>query len=300
MERPRVTVSTPENGYDEEMTQVQADFIAFSDVLLEYKDSESPLTFVDFVVDASATDLYQQISNTSLGKELLIKEGEQMAIESQNPGYPQLDMPKVAEKIDGVSVRVYGWDYDKYRFDDDTRRDVSLIDGEVDKTREIKITFYRAAGKEEVGESIAVWGADTRTGHMNVSREVWMSAYAETGYEGHGFKSSDTMTDESIEQLLEVIAGALGDSPKTVQQWNLERQQSIAAKAHQRGVGELFDQLQAMMWPAQTVSLCEAKLARFDGRSVASLLEREDDEGEQGAAAALEYVIDWWQKRSGQ
>ncbi|MCA9327968.1 hypothetical protein KDA14_05555, partial [Candidatus Saccharibacteria bacterium] len=233
MERPQANIERPLDEYDHELTQLQTDAIALADELLKLKEEGSSWSFVDIVFEGDRSEMLEEIESGPLVS-LLYAPNEQMAIESDGSYYPTLDVRKENGQLQGIGLRVWGWDYEKTRRipsrDQNPSYDYKTYPGEVDKTREIEIAMSYKVGKEHVTEMLKLYVNAARPDYIYISSQLSMPTYAETGYEGHGGKSDD-IDEEGMYWLLDFVARHVGDEPKSIAQLQRERVMSIRREA---------------------------------------------------------------------
>lgn len=265
MERPEAEIKTPTDQYDYEVEPVSADMIALTDALLEHKDTTSSLTFVDIVVSASREEALARLTSSRAG-ELIAHEDEQLAIESAGDYYPQLDIRKKKGAFTGVSVRAWGWNDPKYRYTDLNKEEVTYprefkeYEGEVDKTRQLDISLHYAIGGTTVVETITMYGSSIGHDMPLIGREVWVSAYAETGYEGHKAKRLENVTKKDVYELLDIVAEIVGDTPESYRELQVKQLNVLRSALEVHGEGWIIDTLLKNSYPAQV--LYDLKLAR--------------------------------------
>lgn len=195
-----------------------------AEALLAHKAPDSPLTFVDMHATMPARNALERLASTRAG-ELLAADDEQLAIESDGSYYPQLDLRKQALALRGVGVRAWGWSSDqKVRFTNGPGEPYSYPEdclyfpsGEVDKWYELDITFSYTSDSDIVTETLAL--AIGSGGNLRLSRSVWCTAYAETGYEGHAMRQLKDSSDDDANAFLEVLVDALGDNLVSAQEY---------------------------------------------------------------------------------
>lgn len=297
MERPKGEITFPSDLFDNETTQIQADVIAFADVLLEHKRPDSPLSYVDFVVPKPVGKVYDQIQSTRFGA-LLAADDAQLAIPSDGSYYPILDIRKSQGVLKSVSVRVFGWNDEKYRrveMTDSRRAEVASYDGEIDKTREIDLTFSYIIDDQQVVESLSLHSSTATRDYVSGSSNIWASVYAETGYEGHAGDSFDDMTDADVEAFLSVVAEVLGDQPKSYEEVMDDQLQQVYAYADQCGVRESIEALVNASWPAQALYHMRLQMPELGGTSIAKALKASADVSD--ITRAVNRLLDTWNRR---
>lgn len=218
MERPKPEEQPPIDQHDHELSPTNASFIALADALLEHKEADSPLTFVDIIVQADTAATYKRLEQTRVGR-LLLKPGDQLALESDGQYYPVVDAPKPDGPPQSIGVTVWGWDHEKVRYTGNEEpqgsypRDFVRYDGQQDHTRQIDIRIHHQVGQIRATETVGLYGSTSRTSLPSGSRKVTMSEYAETGYEGHNNVHTYDLTDDDVVGFMELVADIVGDEP---------------------------------------------------------------------------------------
>ena len=289
MERPNGRIEQAQDEYDYEMTQLQSDTIALADELLKRKPENSPLTFVDICLEGDSSELLEELRQSPLS-DLLSALNEQLAIESDGSYYPVLDVRKENGTLTGIGLRVLGWDEDKIRWVNPNRtsREYKRYPGQKDKMREIEIGISYRIGEETVVETLSLHCATHTRGYASISSRLYMPAYAETGYEGHGGKSRGRTSEEDVYWFLDFVARHVGDQPKSIGELQAEQIQTIRSNAERYGVLESVDKLISDTWNAQALYLMNLPCRLLDGNiSIAKGLESADVAVRDGEAARL-------------
>lgn len=212
---------------DCDVTETEYSCLAMADELLSLKDNDE-FTFVDIIVDSPADEVLRKLESIRAG-ELLAGEDDQLAIESDGTRYPVLDIKKKDLKLDSVSVRVFGWDHDKYAHTNSQDEKYSAKEhrlvypsSEKYRAREIELNFGYRNKNTYVTEAIYLYLVEG--GEPKMSSKLIISDYAETGYEGHGRASLHECTDKDLADFGDLIAEIVGDNPET---YKTRRQRSI-------------------------------------------------------------------------
>lgn len=298
MKSPESATDAKKDQYDHELTPDQVMFTELADALLEHRDEHSGLTFVDIVVDQPPSDVLSQLRDLRLG-ELLADQSQQLAIQSDGSHYPILDIKKEDGELLGVDVRAWGWGHEKIRYTDIHKKDITYpreyieYPGEYDKVRQIDIQFsYRIKG-ESVVESCTLYGSTSGPGYITASSSLGMSAYAETGYEGHGGKRLDNLTDEDVVEFLELVAKITGDNPKSYAEKCREELESFDAKLSEYGLSGMVRELVDASWSAQAYyELCWIERESLDGKAIATAIDGADSERVEGVRRLLLDIIE--------
>lgn len=242
--------------YDYNPSEVAASCKALASELLALKKPDSPLSFVDIVIEPGAETVLAKLQAIKAGN-LLADDDAQLAIPSDGKYYPVLDMRKENARLAGVGLRVWGWDYDKHVFTNKHGEPYNYPENalfypstEKSASRQLELSFsYRGENGEDFTESISLYM--TPEGSASFSSIITSMAYAETGYEGHGGSSLDSVADEDIAAFGDLIAEVVGDQPESVAM-RIDRKlqeltEAAATPAAQQAVQDLIE----ATWPAQ-------------------------------------------------
>lgn len=213
----KITSEEEKRKYDHQQTLSQKLFLETVDRFLTLKHAGSPLSFVDM---ACVTDFEESRAMVQTGQlhEVLAGDDEQLALASDGSYYPVLDATKANATFTGVSLRAWGWDDEKIRYkrdDDDKVAGYVIYEGEKDRTRQLDISCHYQQGDEHIVEIVSLYGSTSYRSNPRLYSQIWMSAYAETGYEGHGGKSVNEPTDELVAEFIRIaerLSGAVIDS----------------------------------------------------------------------------------------
>lgn len=284
--------------YDAAATETELSCVALADELLALK-GESPLSFVDIVVEAPAEQVLAQLHQMRAGT-ILSADDSQLAFESDGSYYPILDIKKQDMTLNGVGLRAFGWDDDKVVFTDkpDETYDYHkhlLVYPADEKThrRELEIQFsYRGPDEKSATESVHLV-VDTN-GRASISSNIYVHAYAETGYEGHNGVRLDDCTDADLAAYGDLVASIVGDQPESIGML-IDRQldeisQSVASHDGKLAVQRLIDET----WPAQARYLLRRR-TRGEQRSIAADLT--DAATADAGVQRLNILIDKWRER---
>lgn len=256
--------------YDAEEPTIDRDIVAFADALLEYKEIPD-LTFQDFVVDVPPAEVLDRLMAMPAGQ-MLTSQDAQLAIPSNGEYYPVLDVKKRDMELVDVNIRVWGRDYPKVVFTNGDepyeypKHVLAYPSDEPESLREITLNFsYIHPEAGHVIEKATL----TNYGHCSMNGDIWMSAYAETGYEGHGDETR-VGTEQDAVAFMEFIAELLGDEPTTVQTRQRENLSYIYRQLIKIDVPvELLDRWMAASWPAQILyELTRCPYEELEGKSM--------------------------------
>ncbi len=297
MERPRAEIQPAQDEFDHELSQLQADGIALADELLKLKEANSPLTFVDIVLEGNKDELLAEIAHGPMAQ-LLATPDQQLAMASDGSYYPILDVRKQNGRLIGIGLRVWGWDEEKWRYIDRDNKypdNIRKYPGEIDKTRQLEIAMSYRVGSETITEALSLYLGTT--GYVRASSRLHMAAYAETGYEGHGGKGMNNLTDEDVYWVLDFIAKHVGDEPKSVFMLQKERINKIRATAERNGMLSAIDNLVAGTWEAQALYIMYMPCKLLDGKSIYQCIE--SPESAERVKNAVREILGHWKSADG-
>lgn len=285
--------------YDELLSDTEASCVALADELLALKDEKDKVwSFVDIMIDHAPDQLLATIEATRIGQ-VLAADDEQLAIPSDGSYYPVLDVTKATSKLVGVGLRVWGWDYEKYVYTNDGDekyehpKHVLMYPSDEKKiSRQLELQFsYRTTDGGSLCESVSLSVGDGAD--VGIVRSVWMSAYAETGYEGHNHMKLERCEDRDMMAFGDIIAEAVGDVPESVGMRQSRLLQELVDKMPADG-REVVQRLIDTTWPAQAIYLLGRRLKDTNLTIAKSLL---DETHKTQAIAALEETIAQWSQR---
>jgi hypothetical protein len=213
----KITDINEKQKYDHELTSTQKKFIESVDEFLELKPEGSPLSFVN-IACVKDFNVARDIVLSSQISQALAADDDQLAMESDGSYYPVLDVKKSNATFAGMSIRAWGWNDEKVRYtrdDDDKASGYIIYDGEKDQTRQLDISFHYQQGSGYIVETVSLYGSTMHQSNPRLYSQIWMSAYAETGYEGHGGKSVNDPSDELVMEFIDIaerLSGATTDS----------------------------------------------------------------------------------------
>lgn len=255
-EGQRPTIMDEYEQYDYQPSEVVASCKALADELLVLKSPDSPLTFVDIVVEPEAKTILSKVQAIKAGN-VLAAQDAQLAIPSDGKYYPILDMRKENATLAGAGLRVWGWDHDKLVF---TRRAGEPYNypehvlfypaDEKSSTRQLELSFsYQNEEGGSFTESVSLYLSSGGT--ASISSQISSMAYAETGYEGHGGKSLDSVTDEDVAAFGDLVAEIVGNQPESVAMRIDRRLQELTEAAATPAAQQAVQAIIEATWPAQ-------------------------------------------------
>lgn len=278
--------------HDHKPSEAVASCKALADELLALKNPDSTLTFEDFVVEVEPEAVLDKLASISAGS-VLAANDEQLAIQSKSEYYPLLDIRKQNAKLIGVGLRVWGWDDKKYVYATPDGESYKYPDhllmypsNEKNSTRELELTFGYMNDSTRFTESVSLYIYPR--GSVTISSQVWADAYAETGYEGHGGRSLEKVSDKEIAAFGDLIAETVGDEPKSVAMAIRQQLQELIETAATASAQQAVQNLIELTWPAQANYLL-TRSREGEDRTIAELLH--DEATAEAAVAAIEEII---------
>lgn len=246
--------------YDRLPTPIVASCHALAAELHSLKDPENHFTFVDIALDLPADEILEKVQSIAAGS-MLAGDTDQLAIESNGEYYPVLNFTKEKADLVGASLRIWRWEDKKYVFTnklgeayDHQKHLIVYPDEEKSIRQQIELSFhYQDEGSGTFSESISLHLGPLDAASMGT--QVFASAYAETGYEGHRHTHADEITDDTIAEFVDLIAEIVGDEPESVRQQQSRRLarfiDGLPTKEARRAVLDAVEKL----WPAQVIGM---------------------------------------------
>lgn len=170
----------------------QVAFKTLSDEILAHKHNNY-LSFVHFNIQTDPEKLLQRFEASSLC-DMLLRPGESFSLKVPDDRYPDLGLVAGEISPTGVSLAHWGWRERKWRICSKIPNTppyrVAEYPGEFDWMREIEINIWFLGDRSIAAQKLSVYDASRSAGTMpHITRSVYAPEYAETGYEGHHFKS---------------------------------------------------------------------------------------------------------------
>lgn len=287
--------------YDYRPSETVASCKALADQLLALKDPNDSFNFERIAVEETPQDVLAKLTAISAGG-VLAADDEQLAIASNGEYYPVLDIQKKNATLTGVGLVVRGWDDVKqvfttnegeaYKYPDDVLRYPA---DEVDSTRTLELAFgYTTDDNIRFTESVTM--RISAGGSATFYSQVWVSRYAETGYEGHGGKTMQPTSDEEVAAFGDLIAEIVGDTPRTERMKEDQEFQGFIEALATPSARKAVQDLVALTWQTQASYLLTMRL-EAEGKTIAELLcdVNTADEG----VAGVEAIMAAWRERRG-
>jgi hypothetical protein len=182
------------------------DFKSLADVALARRRNRQ-LSFVHVPsLDTDPRVVLARIRSSSLA-DLVLPEGASLSVPDGGDYYPDLGVTATDASLRSVSLMALGWDW-------------PVAAGYPDNptwSRVLEISGWYGPKSQSAVKQVfraSVSGNATSAGDAHVSRDVWASEYAETGYEGHNQSYRDAKVAEIafFVALFAELAGKEGPS----------------------------------------------------------------------------------------
>lgn len=210
--------------YDTVADDLKLSCVALAEALHALRKPGARLSYESIEVENTPQEVLDMVRASGAGK-LLKPDDAQLAFESDGSHYPKLDVKKQDATLTGVSLTVFGWSSPKVVFTNDENepyeypRDyLAYPSNEESMTYEIQLSFLYNHPETTFTEKISLSIGDITNSSLSLSSNVWISEYAETGYEGHMGELLEDVTDEDIAGFADIIAEIVGDNPKATWQ----------------------------------------------------------------------------------
>jgi hypothetical protein len=277
--------------YDHKVSDTVASCSALADVLFSLKEQGNKLTFVDIVVFEDAKTVLDKLSLISAGK-VLADNNQQLAF-SDDPNYPSLDIRKESSKLISTGLTVWRWDSPKYCYthakDEQYRypeHKLTYPADETSPTRQIELKFtYESQDSTMFKESVSLFLY--ASGQPSISSEIWVSKYAETGYEGHGGSTLRDISEEDVANFGDLIAEIVGDEPLSYEMLIDQRLEEITNAAATEKAQQAIQNLVESTWPAQALYILRCRPKDGEKSYAKSLC---DEETSDSAANAINEI----------
>lgn len=187
---------------DPELTPGQQEVKSICDEILSQKPTGYMMTYWDISTNVDPHRVLDKVKATAAGQ-LLFLEGEPLSAPQPNEHWPDLQLYATRAALKWVSLRAWGWEYEKVRTDPDGPSsppyDILTFPGETDWSRQLDISLGYANDVQTAHVTVTSHTSSLRAGQTpSLSRDVHAMAYAETGYEGHNQKFLEQVTDEDV------------------------------------------------------------------------------------------------------
>ncbi len=198
--------------------------VALAEALHALRKPGTRLSYESIAVENTPQEVLGMVQESGAVK-LLKPDDLQLAFESDGSHYPKLDVKKQDATLSGVSLTVFGWSSPKVVFTNDENepyeypRDyLAYPSNEESRTYELRLSFLYEHPGANFTESILLSIGDITNSSLSLSSNVWISEYAEMGYEGHMGERLEDATDEDLAGFADIIAKIVGDIPKATWQ----------------------------------------------------------------------------------
>lgn len=157
------------------------------------------LTFNRIGIPVSPRELEQQLCMQPAGK-LLLADGESFSI-TDNEYYPDINLRAGRDKPVAASLTAWIWNEREYGRDSD------------DWSCQLDLELWYQNQEHSASQSLSLHTGSYSVEPPSISRQLGSSAYAETGYEGHGFVSNKDVAGEyAVMQLLGLLEPMVDDA----------------------------------------------------------------------------------------
>ena len=211
-EVPRIHEPIPQ---DPELLVCQTEIKTICDEILYLKPEQIRLTFWDVASGADPMQVQQRLRATSLG-DLLLKHGETLSGPAAGGYYPDLGLYIGQAELEGVSVRAWGWEHDKYRINPEASEkppyDVIEYPGEIDWSRQLDISLHYTNARQTARQTISMQTGSNEAGQLPAAfRDVSAMAYAESGYGGHNQLWRSAHSEEEVAVFIALARDLIND-----------------------------------------------------------------------------------------
>lgn len=187
---------------DPDLTPGQHEIKNITDEILRQKPAGYTMTYWDIATTVGPQEVLDKLSATAAGQ-LVLAEGESLSAPHPNEHWPDLQLYATRAALKWVSLRAWGWEYEKVRIDPEGPSsppyDILTFPGETDWSRQLDISLGYANDEQSAHVTVSSHTSSLRAGQTpSLSRDVHTMAYAETGYEGHNQKFLEQVTEEDV------------------------------------------------------------------------------------------------------
>lgn len=200
---------------DPELLPCQIAIKDLSEKILAKKPEEVRLTFWDVMSEADPNQVQDRLRASSLG-DLMLQDGDTLSIPTPNDYYPDLDLYVGEARLTHVTLRAWGWDFDKHRIDPNgsgkSPYDVIEYPGEKDWSRQLDVSLHYAnEAHQTAAQTITMQTGSTSAGILpSAVRDVYAMDYAETGYEGHNQVYRTATSGEEVMNFVNLVKELMG------------------------------------------------------------------------------------------
>jgi hypothetical protein len=189
-----------EKPIDPELTTGQVALKALTDEVLALKP-KNPLTFWDVGTSLTPQEVERLLAESPM-QELMLEDGKTLSDPHGGPYHNNLDLYIGRAELGAVTLRAWGWEYDKYRVNPATPEppyDIIGYPEEKDWSRQLDINLHYSNRLQTATQTFTASTSSDRAGSPPwLSRDVTAQAYAEMGYEGHNQKFNYDAVDEEV------------------------------------------------------------------------------------------------------
>jgi hypothetical protein len=228
-------------GLDTQSGEAYRSAAVLIDSLLERKDPDAKVAFVDIVVD-NIEAAAEMIADSSVGRRLLTGPDDQLVLPPNSEYYPALSVPRRELTMKDISVRAWGWNAQPIGTYPESESNVA-------RRLDIRMEYsHPTAGY--VGEDLILWviGGDSIELYSRYFIDIYK--HVDIDYDGHKGKEI-TLTDEVLAEFLELVARIVGDEPVSSQERNRQRLSHLVESTRGEAYNALITQLIDVCGPVQ-------------------------------------------------
>lgn len=195
-------MTNPDAYPDAELTPAQQAVKTVADGILALKPEGNPLTTWSVATLIAPYEVRDRLALTKAGS-LMLQTGDSLSAPQPNDYWPDIHLYVSDETLTGVSLRAWGWQFEKYRIDPAGSQsppyDVISFPGEYDWARRLDIALHYSDSRRTATQTLRTYTSSHNSGNTpSLSRDVYTMEYAETGYEGHNQAFLETVVEEDI------------------------------------------------------------------------------------------------------
>lgn len=197
------------------LTETEAVLRFYTEELFELGGKHSPMSYTDIIPWANADRSLELVMSGDIAGTLR-PDDRQLAIEPTEY-YSDIDVRKQDAVLTQTSVTAWHWTTAKTALLDpeDTEKPYDVLVYPQDESvffNQLDLAFhYDHPTAGGITETISM--LSTLSGRLELSSTVWLSTYAESGYEGHDRITINEPSDEQVAAFLTAVSGTVGDDP---------------------------------------------------------------------------------------
>jgi hypothetical protein len=196
---------------DNDLLPIQRDFEQLTAALLSLREDPRWSSIALSCVE-EGYDIANELFHDARLAQIVASDDEQLALRHSGDRYENLNITKATSRPIGISAIAWGWEDEKLRYVRDNQgvKGYVVYEGEKDWRRQLDIGIHYAAGRHHVVETISLIGGSSRSKMPELTSQIWVGEYAETGYEGHNFKSLTNASEETVRYFMEMFERLVG------------------------------------------------------------------------------------------